>query len=205
MDLIGFQERIARRNARRRERYASGEDGRKAYNQRWKDAHRDEVRKAERLRMRALRATEEGRERTSAAVQRYKQRNPEKVKRWQREWWEAHPNYNRAQLMQRAKAQPEKYLFWQAKRRAKLRGVEFTLALEDIVIPRVCPVLGIPIAIGSGQRGRANGSPSLDRFDNAKGYVPGNVRVISMRANWLKSNGTLAEFESIVRYMRDGQ
>ena len=34
-------------------------------------------------------------------------------------------------------------------------------------------------------------------LDNAVGYVPGNVRIISPRANVLKSNGTDKELEKI--------
>lgn len=47
----------------------------------------------------------------------------------------------------------------------------------------VCPVLGVPLAAGSQ---RSSGSPSLDRIRPAQGYVRGNVRVISDRANRLK-------------------
>ena len=40
-------------------------------------------------------------------------------------------------------------------------------------------------------------APTIDRIDNAVGYVPGNVRIISQRANVLKSNGTDKELEAI--------
>jgi hypothetical protein len=46
-------------------------------------------------------------------------------------------------------------------------------------------------------------SPSLDRIDTSKGYVKGNVWVISWRANKLKSDATLAELESIVLALRN--
>lgn len=39
---------------------------------------------------------------------------------------------------------------------------------------------------------------SLDRIIPGKGYVVGNVRIISWRANQLKSNGTVEEFEKII-------
>ena len=47
-----------------------------------------------------------------------------------------------------------------------------------------------------------NNSPSLDRIDNKKGYVKGNVAVISMRANHVKADGTTAEIAAIADFMR---
>ena len=44
-------------------------------------------------------------------------------------------------------------------------------------------------------------SPSLDRIDNSKGYVPGNIAVISMRANMIKNNASLVELKAIVAYI----
>jgi hypothetical protein len=50
---------------------------------------------------------------------------------------------------------------------------------------------------------RFDDSPSLDRINNMKGYVPGNVKIISWRANHLKSNGTALEHEKIAQYIRE--
>jgi hypothetical protein len=82
-----------------------------------------------------------------------------------------------------------------ARQRAKRKGLEFSLRRVHIVIPPVCPVLGIPISKINGVT--HHGSPSIDRIDNAKGYVPGNVRVISYRANSLKSNATPDEIRLV--------
>lgn len=41
-------------------------------------------------------------------------------------------------------------------------------------------------------------SPSLDRLDSSKGYVKGNVRVISKRANQLKNNATVEEMRMVL-------
>jgi hypothetical protein len=43
--------------------------------------------------------------------------------------------------------------------------------------------------------------PSVDRVDNACGYVKGNIRVISARANHLKSDATVEEIRSLLAYM----
>ena len=59
--------------------------------------------------------------------------------------------------------------------------------LEDIVIPESCPILRIPIIYHSGSSGGKINSPALDRIDNSKGYIKGNVLVISHLANMMKS------------------
>ena len=50
-------------------------------------------------------------------------------------------------------------------------------------------------------RVRQGNWPSLDRWDNTKGYIPGNVFVISMRANMLKSNVSREEILQIAKYV----
>lgn len=100
---------------------------------------------------------------------------------------------------------PARYLLMSARARAKKYSLEFNLTVDDIVIPATCPVLGIPIGMAedhANDRRRFPGSPSLDRIDNTKGYIKGNVQVISWRANKLKGDGTLEELEALVRYLR---
>lgn len=92
-----------------------------------------------------------------------------------------------------------RHMLGTAKRRAAEKGIEFDLTIDDIVIPEVCPVLGIPFTIGDG--GQCYSSPTLDRTDNTKGYVKGNVRVISWRANNLKRDATIDELKKILAYM----
>jgi hypothetical protein len=90
-------------------------------------------------------------------------------------------------------------MFKDAKRRALQKGLDFNITIDDIVIPDVCPVLGVPIFRGDGRP--CDNSPSLDKIIPEKGYVKGNVRVISFRANSLKSNATLEEVRKILEYM----
>lgn len=89
-----------------------------------------------------------------------------------------------------------------AKNRAANRGIEFTISESDIQIPEKCPLLQVPFQFGS--KGNYPYSPSLDRIDNTKGYIKGNVWVISMKANTMKNSATPEELVSfcqgILRY-----
>ena len=85
-----------------------------------------------------------------------------------------------------------------AKYRAAHKGREFTITKEDIVIPERCPLLGIPLVCHRGKGSQQGNSPSLDRIDPEKGYIKGNVWVISNRANTLKNDATLTELKTLV-------
>jgi|SRR5580658_8243615 hypothetical protein len=91
----------------------------------------------------------------------------------------------------------EKGMIQFAKRRAKRDGLPFNITWQDVIIPKRCPVLGIPLEKSSGRI--SLNSPTLDRIVPALGYVKGNIWVISWRANSLKKNGTLEEFKALVR------
>jgi hypothetical protein len=69
-------------------------------------------------------------------------------------------------------------------------GIPFDLTWQYVesVFPETCPYLGLSLSFGVGIQHAA--SPSLDRVEPAKGYVQGNVEVISYLANAMKSNAT---------------
>jgi hypothetical protein len=94
---------------------------------------------------------------------------------------------------------PAKMMLILAKRRAKLACVPFSITERDIVIPEMCPVLNIPLKHGEGKYHA--GSPTLDRLIPSLGYVPGNVFVISHRANTLKGDGTPQEHVAIAQWI----
>ncbi|MGO9358057.1 MAG: hypothetical protein ACLP1D_10325 [Xanthobacteraceae bacterium] len=90
-----------------------------------------------------------------------------------------------------------------AKSRASKLGLEFDITIDDVFVPAWCPVLGIPLFVNPEERsGACPNSPTLDRIDNLKGYVRGNVAVISWRANRLKSDGSLEEHELVTAWLR---
>ena len=89
-------------------------------------------------------------------------------------------------------------LWSSCKSRARRLGIEFTITQDDIVIPTICPILGIPL--DPSYTKRSEGTPSIDRVDNTKGYTKDNVVVTSWRANRLKNNGSIAELAAIVSF-----
>jgi len=110
-----------------------------------------------------------------------------------------------ARERERRRSDPQRYLWTHVRDRSKRNGIPFNLTIDDCKIPSICPVLGIPIVTG---KVRAKGCmvddnvPSVDRIDPTKGYIKGNVEVISWRANHLKNNATVEELEAIVNYMK---
>ena len=118
-------------------------------------------------------------------------------------WREQYPERQReSQKQSDARRSNEKWLWTWAKVRAKKIGVPFTIRVEDIVIPLVCPVLGIPLSRAVGRHGHHDASPTLDRIDPARGYIRDNIAVISWRANRLKGDATVSEMASVLAYMR---
>jgi hypothetical protein len=85
-----------------------------------------------------------------------------------------------------------------AKKRAKKLNLDFNLTLEDIIIPDECPIFKIPFTFVAETSYQDN--CSLDRIDNTKGYIKGNVQVISMKANTMKNSATPEELLNFCKY-----
>lgn len=91
-----------------------------------------------------------------------------------------------------------RHRIWErAKKRAKENGVHFDLRVEDVPeVPTRCPVLDIEIRANT-IAGPLDSSPSIDRICLERGYIAGNVRIVSNRANRLRSDGSAAELALI--------
>jgi hypothetical protein len=96
---------------------------------------------------------------------------------------------------------PNEKLLWEAARkRAAQSNLPFDIDVEDVIIPEICPALGIKLTKSGGKS--SDNSPSLDRFIPSSGYVKGNIAVISMLANRIKSNADADDLEKVVKWMR---
>lgn len=98
------------------------------------------------------------------------------------------------------KANPTKYLWDIAKKRAKKNGLAFDIEPEDIVFTGHCPISGIKIDIATN---KLDTSMSLDRVDNTKGYIKGNVVAISRWANLRKSDMSVDTLQSMIDYIKE--
>jgi len=87
-----------------------------------------------------------------------------------------------------------------AKKRSKDQGLEFDLTVDDLEFPEYCPVFGIKLEFNTGCC--RDNSYSIDRIDPNKGYIKGNVQVISHKANTMKSNGSLDDLEKLVAFLK---
>ena len=91
-------------------------------------------------------------------------------------------------------------LFWAATRRAKDKGIEFTICKEDIVVPTHCPYLGIPLARHRTRGESRRDIATLDRIDPQKGYTKDNIEVMSWLANTMKNN---APPELLIKFAKE--
>lgn len=125
---------------------------------------------------------------------------------WKRANAADHKDRTNATISRMRARDPVRALLITTRHRAKKLGREFSITEADIQIPATCPILGIPLVPKMGRAGQVGGfhddSPSIDRIRNAEGYVPGNVVVISLRANRIKSNATVEELEAIAAFYR---
>lgn len=102
----------------------------------------------------------------------------------------------------RVKSTHPKQKMWQrAKTRARERNIEFNLTLDDFDIPEYCPILGMKLEVFSGKSGGRPTSPALDRIDNSKGYITGNVMVISHLANQMKSSANKQQLQAFAKWV----
>jgi hypothetical protein len=99
---------------------------------------------------------------------------------------------------------PAGALYWNARKRAQAKMLEFTITEADVEAAwpedHCCPILGLPL-----ERGiviSKETSATIDRIDPDVGYVPGNIAIISLRANRAKGSMRAGELEAIARWMR---
>lgn len=94
------------------------------------------------------------------------------------------------------------HLLYLAKSRSVIRNIPYDISKEDIKLVKYCPILNVELKIG--RKGKIeDNSFTLDKVIPSLGYIKGNVRIISAKANRLKSNASVEELESIINYIKE--
>jgi hypothetical protein len=143
---------------------------------------------------------EANKEKKAAQNKAYREANKEKLKAYR----EANKERMAAWKKAHKKANKEKYMLMSARKRAKKNNIPFNLTEDYLksIYPSdmICPVLGFEMSVGLDENGRPDTSPSLDRIIPEKGYVQGNVVVVSTRANVIKTNATPEEIRKVADF-----
>lgn len=135
-------------------------------------------------------------------VAAYRKKNKKRILRWQRAYAKRNPK--------RFRASYRKYYATPKNRMVTLfthatqRGRPYDLRLKYLLMANppshcACCQKLLDYSVGRGQDKKD--SPSLDRWDNSKGYTLDNTHVVCYRCNELKRDATLSELKLLVRYM----
>jgi hypothetical protein len=119
-----------------------------------------------------------------------KERNEKMFKKWGQRY--ADKEWRRSAIYE---AMREKF----RNKKSHTYNCEFSIDFGDIDFPTHCPVLGMELDYFAD--GREENSPSFDRVDPNKGYIKGNVVIMSWRANRIKNDGSAHEHEKIAKFM----
>jgi hypothetical protein len=147
---------------------------RKAYHRAWHRAHRDEA---------------------LDRMKRDYRRDKSKRRDYMREYYRQHAGLQSKYARKRRASYPWRHLIKGAKDRAIKKSVPFALTEQwgATTWTGVCAVTRIPFDLGKETNGPGPRSPTIDRIEARKGYVPGNCRFILACVNGLKHGGSDAE------------
>ena len=141
-------------------------------------------------------------EKRAAANKAYREANREKVSEYRKAYREANKEKIRAKMRAHYLSRSEIWILSNIKRRAKEMDLPFDLTAEDIVPPEYCPVLGLKLE--RNRNGREGGpqpnSPAVDRIIPERGYVRGNVIIVSHLANCIKQNASPDQIRKVADF-----
>jgi len=146
------------------------------------------------------------------------QRHLAQVKQWRKEnrakWLETHratrsrPEYKEREKKRAIEARrnnPLKYVAQGLQQRARKLGLECNVNTQYLksIWTDQCPILNVPLFAGV-KRGTIPelNLASVDRLDNTKGYIKGNVHFISYRVNNIKSDASFEEIERLYNWWK---
>ena len=119
-------------------------------------------------------------------VKEWRKNNPEKYKAQRKRARE-----RRKEITKSVEEDRVQRLFHGVKKRCRENGICCDIkTYKEIEIPTHCPYLNIEL-VYDGSRGK--NAASIDKIIPELGYTKGNIQIISMLANQMKSNATIEE------------
>jgi len=102
------------------------------------------------------------------------------------------------------------YMIRNVKYSSKRRNLDFDLHYEDIKLPEYCPLLNIKLNYNNNKNHKILNlgndydklnfndisRATIDRIDNSKGYIKGNIIVLSRLANAMKNEANFEQLET---------
>jgi len=129
--------------------------------------------------------------------QKYRQENKEYFQKYRQENKEYFQEYEKEYY----KEKPWVRMTIEAKKR---KNLSFNITSEYIksIWPEdnKCPALGIELKRGVGKS--IDSSPTLDRIDNSKGYIKGNVQIVCNLANRIMTSATADQVIQVGEYFK---
>jgi hypothetical protein len=126
----------------------------------------------------------------------YYHRNREKIlakaKETSKEQYLKHKEQKLARTRDSRERHYEKHLYKNIRARCSKANIPFDIEVSDIIIPSLCPYLGCELTRTQG-KGKVWTNASVDRIDPTKGYVKGNIQILSNKANLMKAHASQEE------------
>ena len=133
--------------------------------------------------------------------QKYRQENKEYYQEYNKKYYQENKEYYQKYEKEYYKEKPWVRMTIEAKKRKHL---PFNITSEYIksIWPKdnKCPALGIELKQGVIKV--IDSSPTLDRIDNSKGYIKGNVQIVCNLANRIMTSATADQVIQVGEYFK---
>lgn len=143
-------------------------------------------------------------ERDALSNKLWYQKNKDRRRQVHKAWQESNPGKKEASTAawRRTEAGWISRMLANARSRAAKKGIPFSIGKDDLkpLMVSHCPALGIELVYHNAGGNRYD-SASLDRIVPSLGYVPGNIAVISYKANRMKSDSTEEELWMLAQWV----
>lgn len=95
------------------------------------------------------------------------------------------------------------YIIRNIKSSAKIRNLDFNLEYTDLELPETCPLLQFPLKYKGEGKSQEYNYATVDRIDNSKGYIKGNIIIVSRLANAMKNEANFEQLETFFNNMQN--